>query len=201
MNLQAEMMKILIDRNLDQKNIIKYNGGFGMYNCLEFEILDISLGTYLRRRQAPMRLQDSRTVIQQLAVAFDALKTTGVIRGDVKTTNIMLVDHEKQTFKVKLIDFGLAIFKHQAELLQYIIDLVGPPRTQYLLSGWKWKVYYNQTHGNQWTLKWDKRYRITPSGILNHPFITMRYQINTCEEKVMSGETSTRKEMDPKINL
>lgn len=45
----------------------------------------------------------------QVATAFDALKTVGVIHTDIKPDNIMLVDHLRRPFKVKVIDFGLAI--------------------------------------------------------------------------------------------
>lgn len=51
----------------------------------------------------------------QLATAFDALKRIGVIHADVKPENIMMVDHLRQPFRVKLIDFGLAIFRSQAK--------------------------------------------------------------------------------------
>lgn len=51
----------------------------------------------------------------QLAVAFDALKQIGVIHADVKTENIMLVDRVRQPFRVKLIDFDMAIFRCEAK--------------------------------------------------------------------------------------
>ncbi|XP_032374019.1 homeodomain-interacting protein kinase 1-like [Etheostoma spectabile] len=115
LNEEASMMRVLMDNNLDQQNIVKFYGGFWMNKYLVFEVLDISLKNYLCKREAPMSLQDIRTVIQQLATAFDALTTIGVIHTDVKTTNIMLVDHVRQPLKVKLIDFGLAIFKSKAK--------------------------------------------------------------------------------------
>jgi len=51
-----------------------------------------------------------------MAVAFAALKRVGVIHTDVKIDNIMMVDHARQPFRVKLIDFGLAIFRWQTKL-------------------------------------------------------------------------------------
>lgn len=50
-----------------------------------------------------------------MATAFDALKRVGVIHTDVKIDNIMMVDHLRQPFRVKLIDFGLAIFRSEAK--------------------------------------------------------------------------------------
>lgn len=44
----------------------------------------------------------------QLATALDGLKSVGVIHGDLKPDNIMLVMDQELSFTVKLIDFGLA---------------------------------------------------------------------------------------------
>lgn len=51
-----------------------------------------------------------------MATSFNALKRIGVIHTDVKLDNIMMVDQARQPFKVKLIDFGLAIFRSQAKV-------------------------------------------------------------------------------------
>ena len=45
----------------------------------------------------------------QLLVALDALKGLGIMHTDIKPDNIMLVDAVNQPFRVKLIDFGLAL--------------------------------------------------------------------------------------------
>lgn len=45
-------------------------------------------------------------MILQLARAFDALKSVGVIHGDLKPNNIMLMKNEEQPWTLKLIDFG-----------------------------------------------------------------------------------------------
>lgn len=45
----------------------------------------------------------------QLLMAFKALKTIGVIHTDLKLDNIMLVNHPREPFRVKVIDFGLAV--------------------------------------------------------------------------------------------
>lgn len=45
----------------------------------------------------------------QLLVALDALKGLGVLHTDLKSDNIMLCNMQDQHFRVKLIDFGLAM--------------------------------------------------------------------------------------------
>lgn len=44
----------------------------------------------------------------KVASALYHLKAIQIIHADLKLANIMLVNHEKAPFKVKLIDFGLA---------------------------------------------------------------------------------------------
>ncbi|XP_068566839.1 homeodomain-interacting protein kinase 2-like [Cebidichthys violaceus] len=56
-----------------------------------------------------VNVHDIRSVIQQLATAFDALKTIGLIHADLKLNNVMVVDSEAQPLRVKFIDFGLAV--------------------------------------------------------------------------------------------
>ncbi|XP_067437920.1 homeodomain-interacting protein kinase 2-like [Thunnus thynnus] len=79
-----------------------------------FENLDITLEGFLSEIKTAMRLQDVRTIIQQMAVAFDALKSIGVIHTDVRTNNILLVDRVRP-FRVKPIGFDMAIPSHKAK--------------------------------------------------------------------------------------
>lgn len=44
----------------------------------------------------------------QIAKALRHLKAVGVIHGDLRIENVMLVDHGRQPYKVKLTNFGLA---------------------------------------------------------------------------------------------
>lgn len=61
-------MTILAKHNLDKFNIIKYHGALLAYGqmSLVFEMLDISLQDYLINLKGPMRLENIRTVIQQV---------------------------------------------------------------------------------------------------------------------------------------
>ncbi|XP_071322640.1 homeodomain-interacting protein kinase 1-like isoform X2 [Trachinotus anak] len=279
---EAFMLRVLMDHNLDKFNIIKYDGKFSVNGQmgLVFEMLDISLQDYLMGLDDLMRLKDIRTVMQQLATACEALDRVGVIHTDIKIDNIMMVDHVRQPFRVKLIDFGLAIFRFQAkrgsthqppeyrapeimlglpfseaidiwslgcvmaimvfgfmlfptrieyDALRFITDLLGPPPQHLIKTGLKSNLFFKKTGSDLWILKtpmeycgptissrdnrsytfrsldevkmmrlewdnvteaderreciellkamlkWDGKERITPSGILNHPFITRSY--------------------------
>lgn len=54
----------------------------------------------------------------QVLTALDALHLIGIVHNDLKLDNIMLVNHEMQPYKVKLIDFGMAFKTSEAELYQ-----------------------------------------------------------------------------------
>uniref|UniRef100_A0A665UCG7 Protein kinase domain-containing protein n=1 Tax=Echeneis naucrates TaxID=173247 RepID=A0A665UCG7_ECHNA len=75
----------------------------------------MSLWDLIKKREwEPLSLNEIRTVTHQLLVAFEALKSIGIMHTDLKPDNVMLVNHKDQPFKVKLIDFGLAI--HTSEV-------------------------------------------------------------------------------------
>ncbi|XP_059196131.1 homeodomain-interacting protein kinase 2-like [Centropristis striata] len=272
---EACILRVLMDNKLDQKNIVKFHGGFWRNKYMVFENLDINLDAYLSQRNAPMCLEDIRTVMQQMATALDGLKRVGVIHTDLKTDNIMLVDRAKKPFKVKLIDFGMGVFRFNAkhikiqqvpsfrapenifgfpyseaidvwslgcvmawmvfgfslfpgrtdsELIYYMSNLLGPPPEHMITASSRSEEYFTKDASNQWipkvseeyrenkatdrrsyifrsldemktmrleednateaaertqciellkaTLSWDEKDRITPEGILNHPFIT-----------------------------
>ncbi|XP_047457550.1 homeodomain-interacting protein kinase 1-like [Mugil cephalus] len=294
---EARIMKTLMQYDLDSSNIVRYQGKYSDLETtsLMYEMLDISLEDYMNTLRQPARLEDVRTIIQQMAVAFEALKSVGVIHGDLKLDNIMMVDHMRQPFRVKLIDFGLAMFRwnampgktlqildHRApeillglpfseaidiwslgcvmanlvlcdvlfpasneyDVLRIITDLLGPPPDHLLKIGRNTRIFYKRIDG-QWQLKtpgeyyqvwgldnnladswtstvssldqtktmrlerdnpreederrecvellkamlqWDEKDRITPSGILKHPFITKSYLNNT---STLSGPSSS----------
>ncbi|KAL7378482.1 hypothetical protein ABVT39_014504 [Epinephelus coioides] len=114
-NYHSEMtiLSILKQKKLEECNIVKFIDSFRLKNnrvALAFETLDMTLMDYVtvHRNFTPMELCDIRSVVQQLAIALNALKTTGLIHTDIKIDNIMLVDREEKPLRVKLIDFGLA---------------------------------------------------------------------------------------------
>ncbi|KAK2851762.1 hypothetical protein Q5P01_008038 [Channa striata] len=77
--------------------------------CLALEMLDISIRDYmLDRKFKPLPISEIQTITRQVLVALNSLKSIGVVHTDISINNIMLVNHQLQPFKVKLIDFGLA---------------------------------------------------------------------------------------------
>eukprot|EP00064_Thunnus_orientalis_P007786 superscaffoldBa00000883_g7808 len=94
-----------------KKNIVWFFERFEHegHTCLAFEMLDRSLYQLItERHRNPLSLSEIRPIAEQLLMAFDVLKGIGVIHSDLKPDNIMLVNHQEEPFKVKLIDFGLS---------------------------------------------------------------------------------------------
>ncbi|XP_027141845.1 homeodomain-interacting protein kinase 3-like [Larimichthys crocea] len=104
----------MLEAKLDvsKSNLVKFIECFTYrgYICLVFELLDKSLfDLMVARNFKPLHLSAIRVITQQMLVALNALKSIGVAHRDIKLDNIMLVNHELFPFKVRLIDFGLAI--------------------------------------------------------------------------------------------
>ncbi|KAJ4934071.1 hypothetical protein JOQ06_006878 [Pogonophryne albipinna] len=106
------MLKKLRCFDSDKSNIVRCHECFQRMDrtFMVFEMLDMSLHEYMDKRGwLPAPLNGIRTVIKDLATAFDTLKSIGLIHTDLKLDNVMLVDHQVQPFRVKLIDFGLVV--------------------------------------------------------------------------------------------
>uniref|UniRef100_A0A3Q3BR47 Protein kinase domain-containing protein n=1 Tax=Kryptolebias marmoratus TaxID=37003 RepID=A0A3Q3BR47_KRYMA len=106
---EIRVMDHLRQLDPDKNNLVRFNEHFRYKrsHCLSFEILDISLFDYIAgRRCKSLTLMEIRVITQQMLVALDALKSIGLVHGDIKPDNIMLVD--RSSLNVKLIDFGLA---------------------------------------------------------------------------------------------
>uniref|UniRef100_A0A8D3C6K6 Protein kinase domain-containing protein n=1 Tax=Scophthalmus maximus TaxID=52904 RepID=A0A8D3C6K6_SCOMX len=93
-------------------------------HCLVFEMLDRSLFHQMVQRECmPLSLSEIRPLTHQLLVTLEALKSIGIIHTDIKLDNIMLVNHKDQPFKIKLIDFGLALPVSQVKVGMYMQNL------------------------------------------------------------------------------
>ncbi|XP_045901918.1 homeodomain-interacting protein kinase 2-like [Micropterus dolomieu] len=116
---EAFALKKLRVLDLNKSNLVKFFESFEHRGqmCLVLEMLDKSLhDLMIERRNRPLRLSEIRVISQQMLVALNALKNIGLVHADIKPDNVMLVHHQLQPFRVKLIDFGMAspvsIVKH-----------------------------------------------------------------------------------------
>lgn len=111
---QREVQILNAVRALDpeKNNIVRFMDSFTSNNlsCLAFEMLDKSLADLMsERNNMPLSHREIRPVLFQLLVAFKALKSIGIVHTDMKPDNVMLVNQKHQPFRIKIIDFGLAI--------------------------------------------------------------------------------------------
>uniref|UniRef100_A0AAQ4PCX8 Protein kinase domain-containing protein n=1 Tax=Gasterosteus aculeatus aculeatus TaxID=481459 RepID=A0AAQ4PCX8_GASAC len=113
-NNYAKEVKMLQKlRNLDpeRNNLVRFMDSFidDDMSCIAFECLDRSLWDLMLQREERLTLNEIRPITRQLLVALNALKGIGLLHADLKLDNVMLVNHQDQPFRVKLIDFGLAM--------------------------------------------------------------------------------------------
>nr|XP_019935390.1 PREDICTED: homeodomain-interacting protein kinase 1-like [Paralichthys olivaceus] len=109
---ELKILKAISVLDSDKKNIVKFQNSFKHkhLSCIVFEMLDLSLHDLMQKRNwLPLSLNEIRPVVHQLLVSLEALKSLGIIHGDLKIDNVMLVNHKDKPFKIRLIDFGLAI--------------------------------------------------------------------------------------------
>ncbi|XP_076007999.1 uncharacterized protein LOC143001982 [Genypterus blacodes] len=107
---EIRMMKRISVLDPDECNIVRFIEYFSIREriCLVYEILDMSLFSFINDRHLSLSLTEIQVVIKQVLVALTAMRSKGMVHQDIRPHNIMLVDHEKEPFRVKLIDFGNA---------------------------------------------------------------------------------------------
>uniref|UniRef100_A0AAQ4RU70 Protein kinase domain-containing protein n=1 Tax=Gasterosteus aculeatus aculeatus TaxID=481459 RepID=A0AAQ4RU70_GASAC len=108
---EVEMLEELRTLDPEKNNLVRFMDSFidDDKSCIALELLDRSLWDLMVQRKKPLTLNEIRPITRQLLVAFNALKGIGILYTDLKLDNVMLVNHRDQPFKVKLIDFGLAM--------------------------------------------------------------------------------------------
>uniref|UniRef100_A0A8D3A4L6 Protein kinase domain-containing protein n=1 Tax=Scophthalmus maximus TaxID=52904 RepID=A0A8D3A4L6_SCOMX len=129
----SHLLKCCLNTNAEQRicprealyhRFTTMNFQFHKLSCLVFEMLDRSLWNLMEEREwTELSLNEIRPVTQQLLVACEALNNIGIIYMDMKPDNIMFVNHKDQPFKIKLIDFGLALPVSQGEVGEAIENL------------------------------------------------------------------------------
>ncbi|XP_068994778.1 homeodomain-interacting protein kinase 1-like [Embiotoca jacksoni] len=102
----------ILSLNLYESNLVRFYEAFMHrgHMCLVLEMLDMNLFDLMKQREdEPLGLSEIRLILQQMLEALNELKNIGLLHADIKPDNVMLVNHPEQPFRVKLIDFGLAI--------------------------------------------------------------------------------------------
>uniref|UniRef100_A0A3B3C9H4 Protein kinase domain-containing protein n=1 Tax=Oryzias melastigma TaxID=30732 RepID=A0A3B3C9H4_ORYME len=103
---EFKAMKLIKDLDPDENNLMKFHERFSYDDatCLVYEILYVSLHMCLFKTH--FHLYQIRAFAQQMFQALSGLKSIGVVHGDIKPDNILLV--KNKSLRIKLIDFGFA---------------------------------------------------------------------------------------------
>nr|XP_046254991.1 homeodomain-interacting protein kinase 1-like [Scatophagus argus] len=107
----------------DRFNFVKWTDSFidREHVCIEFELLDISLFDFMRKKHTCcLSVNEIRPILYQVATTLEFLRNLGLVHTDLKPNNIMMVDHVNQPLKVKMIDFGLARHVSQSQRGSYL---------------------------------------------------------------------------------
>uniref|UniRef100_A0A8C6TD88 Protein kinase domain-containing protein n=1 Tax=Neogobius melanostomus TaxID=47308 RepID=A0A8C6TD88_9GOBI len=116
---EVAIVREITECNLDKYNIVKCYGDIQMFSkekMLVFEKLDINLERYVVdvQQNKPLPLSCVRDVAKQMNVALMALSRQSIIHADIKPSHIMIVKQSETPFTFKLIDFGSALWAHDA---------------------------------------------------------------------------------------
>uniref|UniRef100_A0AAQ4S6D9 Protein kinase domain-containing protein n=1 Tax=Gasterosteus aculeatus aculeatus TaxID=481459 RepID=A0AAQ4S6D9_GASAC len=108
---EVKMLQKLRTLDPERNNLVRFMDSFMVddKSCIAFECLDRCLLDLMVQREEQLTLNKIRPITRQLLVALNALKGIGLLHADLKLDNVMLVNHQDQPFRVKLIDFGVAL--------------------------------------------------------------------------------------------
>ncbi|XP_019941017.1 homeodomain-interacting protein kinase 4-like [Paralichthys olivaceus] len=109
---EIDMIEVLSILDPVKTNVVHFHEKLqqGQHTYLVFEKLDMNLEQLLKNRKyIPLSVSEIQLITQQLLTALEALRGLGIIHTNLKPDNIMLVNHKDQPFRVKLIDFGMAL--------------------------------------------------------------------------------------------
>ncbi|XP_010073862.1 PREDICTED: homeodomain-interacting protein kinase 4 [Pterocles gutturalis] len=108
---ELRLMQALREVDTEGSHIVRFLEPFsdGARTYLVFELLEQNLFDFQKQNNfLPLPIRHIRTITAQVLVALAKLKELSIIHADLKPENIMLVDHARYPFRVKLIDFGSA---------------------------------------------------------------------------------------------
>ncbi|XP_028314844.1 homeodomain-interacting protein kinase 3-like [Gouania willdenowi] len=103
---ELSVLKTISSLNADHFNLVTFYEQFEYlgHKCLVFELLDVDLLHLVRS----LNVNFIRPIAKQLMVALQGLKAVKIMHNDIKPNNIMMVNIDDSSFRVKLIDFGVA---------------------------------------------------------------------------------------------
>ncbi|XP_067894276.1 homeodomain-interacting protein kinase 4-like [Heterodontus francisci] len=108
---EIRMLKLLQNVDADKFHIVQLLECFhrNARSYLVFELMEQNLQEFQKANNfAPLPVKNIRTIAIQLLRALEKLKELSIIHTDIKPDNIMLVEHMRFPFRIKVIDFGSA---------------------------------------------------------------------------------------------
>ncbi|XP_074932432.1 homeodomain-interacting protein kinase 4 [Phalacrocorax aristotelis] len=108
---ELRLLQALREVDTEESHIVRFLESFSDGACtyLVFELLEQNLFDFQKQNNfSPLPVRHIRTITAQVLAALVKLKELSIIHADLKPENIMLVDHARYPFRVKLIDFGSA---------------------------------------------------------------------------------------------
>ncbi|XP_010192686.1 PREDICTED: homeodomain-interacting protein kinase 4, partial [Mesitornis unicolor] len=108
---ELRLLQALRQVDVEESHIVRFLESFSDGACthLIFEMLEQNLFDFQKHNNfLPLPVRHIRAIAAQLLEVLAKLKELSIIHADLKPENIMLVDHARCPFRVKLIDFGSA---------------------------------------------------------------------------------------------
>ncbi|XP_071432112.1 homeodomain-interacting protein kinase 4 [Pithys albifrons albifrons] len=109
---ELRLLQALREGDTEESHVVRFLESFSdpVWTYLVFELLQQNLFDFQKQNNfSPLPVRHIRTITAQVLAALVKLKELSIIHADLKPENIMLVDHLRYPFHVKLIDFGSAI--------------------------------------------------------------------------------------------
>ncbi|XP_005057788.1 PREDICTED: homeodomain-interacting protein kinase 4 isoform X1 [Ficedula albicollis] len=109
---ELRLLQALREGDTKDSHIIHFLESFSdtVWTYLVFELLQQNLFDFQKQSNfSPLPVRHIRTIAAQVLLALLKLKELSIIHADLKPENIMLVDHARYPFRIKLVDFGSAI--------------------------------------------------------------------------------------------
>ena len=121
--IEVNILSLLMQEDSEEHNFVRAIECFTHKNhtCVVFEMLQQNLYDFLRSTKfRPLPLKYVRPILHQVTTTLLKLKSMGLIHSDLKPENIMLVDHDRQPYRVKVVDFGSATHTSKAVASSYL---------------------------------------------------------------------------------